>query len=234
MHLGWIDGLRAALNRTLLPEPFYALAEPVLGGVIPDVLTLRSGDPASDPGQAPSLLDDAAERPVTATTVVIQDLPPAEVYAVLARQIVIKDRLRDDAVVAVIELVSRANKISRDNRDQLLLKTMELLRSSIHVVLVDVQQPTALVPRGFHALICDAHGESPASLPSDHPIQALSYQVLDDGTRRSHVVPLRVGDPLPDMPVFLTAHQYVRIPLEETYMTAFGNLPRRFREVLSH
>ena len=103
----------------------------------------------------------------------------------------------------------------------------------MHVVLVDVQKPTALVPRGFHGLICEAHGEPPAPLPDDHPYQAVSYQVLEDGTRRSHVVPLQLGDPLPDMPVFLTAHEYVRLPLERTYAEAFDNLPRRFREILT-
>jgi hypothetical protein len=42
-----------------------------------------------------------------------------------------------------------------------------------------------------------------------------------------------MGEPLPDMPVFLSAHEYVRIPLEPTYVEAFGNLPRRFREILA-
>jgi len=233
VHLGWIDGLRAVLNRELLPDPFYALAEPVLGGIVPDVLTLRSPSPIPEPAIVPRLLDDEAERPVTAATLVMQDLPSAEVYGALARHIVVKDSLRDDAVVAVVEIVSRANKTSRDDRDRMVWKTVGLLRSKIHVVLVDVQPPTSPVPRGFHDLICEAHGEVPAPLPESHPLQTVSYQVLEDGTRRSHVVPLRMGDRLPDMPVFLTSHRYVRIPLEETYMTAFDNLPRKFREVLA-
>jgi hypothetical protein len=234
LHLGWIDGLRAVLNRGLLPEPFYALAEPVLGSAVPDVLTPRGGDPVAPQRGVPGgMHDDAAVRPVIATLpMVVLDPPPVEAYSVLARQIVIRSSLRDDEVIAVIELVSRANKMSREERDRFVSKSVELLRRGIHLVVVDVQPPTALVPAGFHALVCEAHGESPAKLPENRPLQAISYQVLEDSTTRSHVVAMRVGDVLPEMPVFLTAHQYVRVPLEETYTTAFGNLPRRFRAVL--
>jgi hypothetical protein len=163
---------------------------------------------------------------------VVQDLPPAEAYLALARHIVIKSSLRDDEVVAVIEVVSRANKASRDNLDQFLRKSLEFLRGGIHLVLLDLQAPTSLVPAGFHALICEAHAESPLAFPDDRRLQAASYQVLEDGSVRSRVVALRPGDTLPGMPVFLTPHHYVDLPLEETYMTAFGNLARRFRRVL--
>ena len=232
LHLGWIDGLRAVLNRTLLPEPYYALAEPVLGASVPDVLTLRSEDPSAGTGVPEGLHDDTAERPVAEVVAVVQNLPPPEVYSTLARHVVIRSSLRDDEVVAVIEIVSRANKRSREERDRFVSKSIEVLRGGVHLLFIDVQPPTTLVPEGLHALICEARGESPAALPGDRRLQCASYQVLEDGTARSHVVPLRVGDTLPEMPVFLTAHQYVRVPLEKTYATAFGNLPRRFRAVL--
>lgn len=56
LHLLWIARISAGLNGGLLPEPYYALAEPVLGDVVPDVLTLRALDPASEtPGTARAL-----------------------------------------------------------------------------------------------------------------------------------------------------------------------------------
>jgi hypothetical protein len=233
LHLGWIDELRGALNQRLLPEPFYALAEPVLGDCVPDVLTLRGGEALENPEAPAGLRDDASESPVASTaTVVVQDLPPPEFYSALARHIVVRNTLRDDEVVAVIELVSRANKSARERRDQFVTRSVGLLRSGIHLVVVDIQAPTTLVPHGFHALICDAHGCPSAELPEDRNLQALSYQVLEDRAVRSHVVPLRVGDALPEMPAFLTPHHYVRVPIEEAYVTAFARLPRRFREVL--
>jgi hypothetical protein len=38
-HQCWIDELQRALNRGLLPESYYALAEHYAGGFGPDVLT---------------------------------------------------------------------------------------------------------------------------------------------------------------------------------------------------
>jgi hypothetical protein len=232
LHLGWIDGLRAVLNRSLLPEPYYALAEPVLGAAVPDVLTLRASAPATESVPA-GLYHDADERPLAAATaVVVQDLPPPNDYLALARHIVIKSSLRNDDVVAVIELFSRANKASTEHRDLFLRKSLDVLRSGIHLAFVDVQPPTSPVPAGFHALICEAHGETPPPLAEDRPLEAAAYQVLEDASIRSHRVALRVGDTLPEVPVFLTSHHYVRLPLEETYRYAFGSLARRFRRAL--
>jgi hypothetical protein len=236
LHIVWIGLMKSMLNETLLPDPFYALAEPVLGQAVPDVLTLREGGDrfAEETGISGVLHDDSGESPVASSGpgVLVQDLSPSESYAALARHIVVKNSLRDDEVVAVIELVSRANKTSREKRDQFLDKTLELLRKGIHLVIVDLQAPTRIVPQGFHSFVCDAHGDPPATLPPEHDLQTVSYQVLEGGVVRSHLVPLTVGDPLPEMPVFLTSHQYVRVSLEPTYQRAFQSLPRRFRKIL--
>jgi hypothetical protein len=45
-------------------------------------------------------------------------------------------------------------------------------------------------------------------------------------------VALKVEDPLPQMPVFLREHEYVRLPLEETYSECFQDVTWRFREIL--
>jgi hypothetical protein len=41
----------------------------------------------------------------------------------------------------------------------------------------------------------------------------------------AYVEPVAVGDPLPEMPVFLTADRYVPCPLEGTYQTAWDQFP---------
>ncbi|UCE61310.1 MAG: hypothetical protein JSU63_06095 [Phycisphaerales bacterium] len=47
-------------------------------------------------------------------------------------------------------------------------------------------------------------------------------------------LPLAVGDPLPEMPVFLLPHRFVRLSLEPSYTEAFESLARRFRHVLEN
>jgi hypothetical protein len=49
---------------------------------------------------------------------------------------------------------------------------------------------------------------------------------------RAFVEPVGVGDVLIDMPLFLDPGRYVAVPLEETYRSAFDDVPRRWRMVL--
>src|SRR5687768_3253325 len=51
-HGAWIQLLSHVLNHGILPEGFYALAEQVAGGMIPDVLTLQAvdNDPSGNGG----------------------------------------------------------------------------------------------------------------------------------------------------------------------------------------
>ncbi|MFN4258969.1 MAG: hypothetical protein ACK4RK_06700 [Gemmataceae bacterium] len=41
-----------------------------------------------------------------------------------------------------------------------------------------------------------------------------------------------VGEPLPEMPLFLTRENYVMVPLEATYQAAWEDVPARYQEVL--
>src|SRR5438445_261925 len=44
-HHAWIEEIKRALNRGLLPPDYYALAEQIAGGLGPDVLTLQRPGP---------------------------------------------------------------------------------------------------------------------------------------------------------------------------------------------
>ena len=48
----------------------------------------------------------------------------------------------------------------------------------------------------------------------------------------AYVEHLAVGWSLKSMPLFLSADRYVEIPLEATYMAAFGGLPVLYRNLL--
>ena len=41
-----------------------------------------------------------------------------------------------------------------------------------------------------------------------------------------------VGEPIPPMPLFLTRENYIRVPLEATYMAAWDDVPPQYQEVL--
>lgn len=75
----------------------------------------------------------------------------------------------------------------------------------------------------MHKVIWDRLVEEPFALPPDKPLTMAAYAV---GTEIvAYVEPVAVGDPLPAMPVFLTAGQYVPCPLEATYRTAWEQFP---------
>ncbi|MBI4616470.1 MAG: DUF4058 family protein [Planctomycetes bacterium] len=237
LHLVWIARLNTVLNEGLLPDRFYALAEPVMGEVVPDVITIESeeGAQSADRAEVGLAREGGGESAVALAPgrVVVQELGPVDPLERLARRVVVKDSLRDDRVVAVIELVSAANKSSREKRDRFVEKSVAILSRGIHALVVDVQPTTDWVHEGFHAWICRAYGTESAALAPDRPLQAASYQALDGGTVRAHVVPLAIGDVLPGMPLFLLPRHFVRTPLEQTYAEAFASLPRRLRETLA-
>jgi len=139
--------------------------------------------------------------------------------------VVIRSSLRDDKVVAVIEIVSISNK-------DVVEKSVSFLNAGVHLLILDLHPPTSVVPRGFHGLICEDLGHEAPVIPGGNDLQLASYEVLESGIPRAHVVGLRVGEQLPDMPVFLLPHYFVRVPLERTYGEAFRSLARKFRAIL--
>jgi hypothetical protein len=234
-----VGRLKAVLNEELLPRPFYALAEPMLGEAEPDVIALQATTGLPESTSVPSrtsrnLCNDASEGAVAVAPcpVQVEEFLPDR-YAPRVRRIVVKDAWQDDKVVAVIEVVSRGNKSSRARAAQFLRKSVSLLDRGIHLVVVDLHPGTRVVPDGFHGLIAEELGHSPSEPLSRGPLATVSYQVLETGALRAHFVPLRVGDCLPEMPVFLTPHEFVRLPLETTYAESFRSVPWKFQDLLA-
>jgi len=238
-HVVWIGRLKGVLNEDLLPRPFYALAEPFLGAAEPDVIALEaeSDSPSSSPDTSQKqkrVHSDRTEGAVALapSSVLVEEIVP-DPYARRSRRIVIKDAWQGDRVVAVIEVVSRGNKTSTARVEQFVQKSVEWLEKGVHLVLLDLHPPTPLVPHGFHALLCGELGHEPTAPPADRALSAVSYQVLESGALRAHLVPLKVGDPLPELAVFLTPHEFVRLPLERTYDESFHTVPWKFQEALA-
>jgi hypothetical protein len=136
-----------------------------------------------------------------------------------------------DQVVAVIEVVSPANKNTAHGIRSFVGKAQELLSHGIHQLILDPFPTDRRNPFGLHALIGDFFLDEPYQLQPDKPLSLISYECGTDSLR-TYLEPFAVGDRLKTMPIYLTAGLYVEIPLEETYQAAWRRIPPRWQAVL--
>lgn len=234
-HHSWIEEIARTLNRGRLPPDHYALAEQFVGGFGPDVLTLKDHVPADDPepgdwASQPDRSDGPGETAVLS-------LPALEVTAETDMQYyrrkqkaVAVRHVSDDRVVAVIEVVSRANKASRAGIEAFVEMVAQLLDQGIHLLILDPHPPTRRDPQGIHGAIWEWISGDEYQAPVEKTLTLVAYEAAL--VTRAYVRPLAVGDVLEDMPVFLKPSAQVPVPLEATYQAAFEAMPRRWRAVL--
>jgi hypothetical protein len=219
-HQAWITAVRNALNGGLLPPGFFAMAEHVTGGPIPDVVTLKAHD-------TPTAGNTAVQtRPPVARFV--QQTEP-DLYAKKANRIVVKHRRGQ--VVAVIEILSPGNKASRSAFRAFVEKAVALIEQGIHLVLIDLFPPTPRDTQGVHAAIWDHLNGSAVEPPADKPLVVVAYEAGIPCT--AYVNPVAVGDSLPDAPIYLTPGEYVLAPLEATYQLTWNQYPVPLRDLVA-
>jgi hypothetical protein len=144
-----------------------------------------------------------------------------ERYASRANQVAIHRGL--GRVVAILEIVSPGNKNSRHALRSFGDKAVELIRQGVNLLVIDLFPPGPRDPQGIHQVIWDEITDQPFSLPPGKPLTLAAYQCLP--TKTAYVEPVAVGDPLPEMPLFLRGEWHVKTPLEETYQTAWNVMP---------
>jgi hypothetical protein len=214
-HQSWTIAIRNALNAGQLPPGYFAMIEQKAGRTEADVITLDLTPPGG--GMPPPGLS-VAMMPPKARFVTRSE---AARYAQKANRITV--RHPDGDVVAVIEIVSPGNKDNRHAIRAFARKAVEFLYAEVNLLIVDLFPPGPRDPQGIHKVIWDRIREEPFQLPPDKPLTVAAYAV---GTEIvAYVEPVAVGDPLPDMPIFLTGDRYVPCPLEATYQTAWGQFP---------
>lgn len=226
-HHDWITEMARALNGGLLPEDYYALPEQQAAGFGPDVLALQSpsaneGEAATSSGSTTTLVRTRPQSQFRAET-------DTEFYRRKKSSIVVR-HVSGDRIVAMLEVVSPGNKASRHALRAFVDKACELLEHRIHLLIVDPFPPGPRDPNGIHAAIWEEVQDKPFVLPENKPLTLVAYEC--GSTTQAHIEPLAVGDPLPDMPLFLEPGGHVLVPLESTYQTAFAGMPRRWRTVL--
>jgi len=148
-----------------------------------------------------------------------------QIYAGRANRISIKHHL--GKTIAIIEIISPGNKDTKASAQDFLNKTIDFLRVGIHVLLIDLFPPSPRDPLGIHQLIWDEIGSDSFAFPPGKDRILASYEASEE--KVAYVQPLAVGESLPDMPLFLSAGQHVKVPLESTYAAAWQDCPEEMR-----
>lgn len=219
-HQVWSVEIRNSLNRSILPEGYSALVEQRVDGPEPDVIAVETF--TGDSGGNVGVLEAPRTRLVSKT----HDL--AEKYAQKANRISIYHELGQ--VVAVIEIVSPGNKSSRGALRSFTQKAVALLRSGIHLLVIDLFPPSPRDPQGIHQAIFAEITDEPFTLPPEQPLTLVGYQ--SHGEITAYLEPVAVGDVLPAMPLFLTPRAHVLVPLEPMYEATWSACPAAIRALV--
>ena len=107
------------------------------------------------------------------------------------------------------------NKAAHNALRTFVEKAADLLDKRIHLLILDLHPPGRRDPQGIHGAIWEDIAGEEYTAPSDKPLTLASYE--SGLTVRANVVPVRVADVLPEMPLFLEPEKAVMVPLEETY-----------------
>jgi hypothetical protein len=221
-HVLWTSTLTNRLNAGLLPPGYFAMAEQVIGGPEPDVVSLHTR-----PRPRPEGGGVAVAPPPPKTTFVMPVPEETERYARKANQVVVRHELGD--VVAVVEIICPGNKDSNHSIRVLAAKAGDLIRQGVNLLVVDLLPPGPRDPQGVHKVILDEITDQHFELPAGKPLTVASYQASPK--RVAYVEPVAVGDRLPDMALFLYDGQFVVVPLEETYLATWAVLPVEIRQL---
>ena len=133
--------------------------------------------------------------------------------------------------MALIEIVSPGNKDRRSHVEDFATKVVMSLRARLGVLVIDLFPPRRSAPDGMHAAIWEEFDAETYRPPADAPLVLAAYHVDADGPE-ALLEPTAVGRELTPMPLFLTADDYVLVPLEATYGQAWTAMPVRWRRVI--
>jgi hypothetical protein len=229
-HTAWMGVLRTTLNEGLLPRGYYALAEQHVGRPITDVLTLHASPaPTAPPFPLP---------PATGGTAVAESPPrvrrrrTVEAAALARRRSLAIRHVSGHRLVALLEIVSPANKDRARHVEDFAAKAVDALDAGVHLLLVDLFPPGPPDPGGMHGAVCQRleQSDEPYDVPADEPLTLAAYAA---GPRvEVYLEHLAVGAALPEMPLFLRPDRYINAPLEATYQAAYRGMPAFWRDVL--
>jgi hypothetical protein len=225
-HNTWIGALRNALNRDVLPPGYYAMSEQHAGKYVTDILTLNvepkreeATPTGNSGGLAVALLPPKVRRTLSLSSTA----------RALRKTLAIR-HVSGNRLIALIEIVSPANKDRRDHVQEFVDKVEDALAHGIHVLVADIFPPGRHDLLGMHGVIWDQLGDKPDRPPRAERLTLASY--VADIPVKVHLEHLAVGKAIPNMPLFLDPYTYVYVPLESTYDVAWQGTPRQIQVFL--
>jgi hypothetical protein len=221
-HLSWLSNLASVLNDGLLPPEYYALIElRHRGSVIPPLMGQFTEEPVAD-------LVAHLDLPSNPMTRFRSEAGDAAYWNKKNRIVV---RHEDGHIaIGVIEIVSAGDKAAGYAFRRFVDHAIDLITSKVHLLVVDLNLPTRLDPRGMHAAIWEQYTGQSFDPPEKEPLTLVAYQASDSVS--AYVEPTHIGAELRDMPLFLMSNGYTAIPLEQTYQSAYRSIPQRWRRVV--
>lgn len=226
-HLKWIAEMDKALNGGILPEGYYSLAEQHAGANIPDLLTLHAGaEPASREGSGKGTSAVLEAAPRVSRKMTIGDLRKGKRRTLAVRHVT------GHRLVAILEIVSPANKDRWQSVADFVNKVEIALQCGVHALVLDLFPPGKNDPAGFPGAIWQRLEKTDQvyDLPTDESSTLASF--VAGSAVDIYLEHPQVGDILADMPLFLRPDLFVDLPLEATYQEAFRSMPEIFRETL--
>ncbi len=202
-HHEWHSEISRSFNSRLRGTTYYALIEQIAGG-----------------------LGLAVNAPKTAFRIT----DPPNWFASKKKAVTIR-HVSEHRVVAVLEIVSPGNKDSRSGLNSFVRKAQDLLAAGVHLSLVDLFPPTPRDPEGIHPVVWGEDDGDTFHCDPARPLTCASY--IGGLGAQAFVEPVTVGEPLPDLPVFLTGEEYIAVLLEATYQAAFEAVPEFWRDALT-
>jgi hypothetical protein len=224
-HGNWITHLSETLNEGLLPDSYYALPEQHAGLAITDVLTLREPNGPNAEGRVESaggVATAVAERQVSRR--LVAPIVPRP------RTLTIR-HASGHQIVALLEIVSPANSDRSSNVRAFVKKAEDALACGVHLLVIDLFPPRRHVRRGMPERIWRHLTQQPYLLPDGKPLTLAAFRAGPQ--LEAQLEHFAIGDPLREMPLFLSAERDVMIPLESTYQAAYRGMPAVWREVLN-
>jgi hypothetical protein len=157
--------------------------------------------------------EDGAVATVPRPTLTLEtDLSESDEYEVR-----IFDEERGRRLVAAIELVSPSNKDRPESRRAFLAKVEALLNKEVCVAIVDVVSARQF---NLYAELLERHGHEPGA-DQLSPLYAVTLRGRKRAPRPSLLdiwfYPMGIGEPLPTLPIWLSANARVLLPLESSY-----------------
>lgn len=134
-------------------------------------------------------------------------------------------------VVALVEIVSPANKDRKQHVTSFVNKMVAALELGIHILLIDLFPPGTHDPNGMHGAVWDRfEPNEDNTTPDDRPFALASY--TGGKPVKAYASFVALGDALPAVPLFLTAEKFVTLELEPGYTEAYSGMPEFWRKVI--